>query len=39
MVRFRQTDLWPDYTGFDVDTLETEVSERWLMPAERRDRN
>ncbi|WP_433756782.1 SH3-like domain-containing protein [Nocardia sp. CA-135398] len=34
VVRFRQIDLWPKYTGFDVDTLETEVSERWLEPAE-----
>lgn len=33
VVRFRQKDLWPNYTGFDVDTLETEVSERWLVPA------
>ncbi|MER7283839.1 SH3-like domain-containing protein [Dactylosporangium sp. NPDC000244] len=33
VVRFRQKDLWPDYTGFDVDTLETECSERWLEPA------
>ncbi|SDC64722.1 SH3-like domain-containing protein [Rhodococcus tukisamuensis] len=34
VVRFRQRDLWPQYTGFDVDTLETECSERWLAPAE-----
>jgi hypothetical protein len=34
VVRFRQRDLWADYTGFDVDTLETECSERWLAPAE-----
>jgi hypothetical protein len=34
VVRFRQKDLWPNYTGFDVDTLETEVSEHWLEPAE-----
>lgn len=34
VVRFRQRDLWPDYTGVDVDTLETEVSERWLVPAD-----
>ncbi|MEV6321339.1 SH3-like domain-containing protein [Nocardia sp. NPDC051787] len=34
VVRFRQQDLWPSYTGFDADTLETEVSERWLEPAE-----
>jgi hypothetical protein len=33
VVRFRQRDLWPDYTGFDVDTLETECSQRWLTPA------
>jgi len=33
VVRFRQRDLWPDYTGLDIDTLETEVSERWLMAA------
>ncbi|WP_433683933.1 SH3-like domain-containing protein [Nocardia sp. CA-119907] len=34
VVRFRQIDLWPKYTGFDVDTLETEMSEHWLEPAE-----
>lgn len=34
VVRFRQQDLWPNYTGFDADTLETEVSEHWLMPAQ-----
>ena len=34
VVRFRQKDLWPSYTGFDVDTLETEMSERWLTPAD-----
>jgi hypothetical protein len=33
VVRFRQKDLWPNYTGFDIDTLETEVSEHWLEPA------
>lgn len=33
VVRFLQTDLWDPYTGFDVDTLETECSERWLAPA------
>lgn len=33
VVRFRQTDLWPNYAGSDVDTVETEASERWLMPA------
>jgi hypothetical protein len=33
VVRFRQRDLWPDYTGHDNDTLETEVAEGWLAPA------
>lgn len=33
VVRFNQRDLWPEYTGSDKDTLETEFSERWLMPA------
>ena len=28
---FKQTDLWPDYPKkFGTDTLETELSERWL---------
>jgi hypothetical protein len=34
VVRFRQRDLWPGYTGLDRDTLETEVAEGWLVPAE-----
>ena len=34
VVRFLQKDLWPNYTGFDIDTLETEVSEHWLEPAD-----
>lgn len=34
VVRFMQRDLWPDYTGLDIDTLETEFSERWLVPAD-----
>ena len=30
---FKQTDLWPDYPKkFAGDTLETELSERWLEP-------
>ncbi|MEV7008295.1 SH3-like domain-containing protein [Streptosporangium sp. NPDC051022] len=32
VVRFKQTELWPDYTGFSQDTLESEFSERWLQP-------
>lgn len=34
VVRFRQRDLWPNYTGCAGDTLETECSERWLEPAQ-----
>jgi hypothetical protein len=34
VVRFRQRDLWSDYTGLGLDTLETEVAEGWLLPAE-----
>ncbi len=30
MVRFKLTDLWTDYGGAPIDTLETEFSERWL---------
>jgi hypothetical protein len=33
VVRFRQQDLWPNYTGHAIDTLQTEVSERWMLPA------
>lgn len=32
MVRFKMTDLWSDYGGAPIDTLETEFSERWLAP-------
>lgn len=31
IVRFRQRDLWDTYTGSDVDTLQTEIPERWLQ--------
>lgn len=31
---FKQRDLWPEYNeAFSNDTLETELSERWLEPA------
>lgn len=31
---FKQKDLWPEYSDtFEGDTLETELSERWLEPA------
>jgi nitrile hydratase subunit beta len=30
-VRFRQKDLWPDYTGSDGDTLDIDIYEHWLV--------
>lgn len=30
MVRFKLADLWSDYAGAPIDSLETEFSERWL---------
>ncbi|CAM2904476.1 MULTISPECIES: SH3-like domain-containing protein [Legionella] len=30
MVRFKMTDLWDDYGGPAIDTLDTELSERWI---------
>ena len=32
-VRFRQSELWPDYSGSPRDTLEIELYEHWLAPA------
>lgn len=32
-VHFRQTDIWPDYVGNNADTLEIELYDHWLMPA------
>ena len=32
-VRFRQTDLWPGYSGNSRDTLEIELYEHWLAEA------
>jgi nitrile hydratase len=29
-VRFRQIDVWPDYSGFDNDTLDIDIFEHWL---------
>jgi hypothetical protein len=33
IVRFRQKDIWPDYP-FANDTLQTELPDRWLEPAD-----
>jgi hypothetical protein len=32
-VRFLQRELWPDYSGSKLDTLEIEIYEHWLAPA------
>ena len=32
-VRFKQTDIWPGYSGPQHDILEIEVFEHWLRPA------
>jgi hypothetical protein len=32
IVRFKMTDLWEPYTGCPNDTLQAEISERWLEP-------
>ncbi|HEY1968649.1 MAG TPA: SH3-like domain-containing protein [Pseudonocardia sp.] len=33
IVRFRMADLWEAYTGPPNDTLQAEISQRWLQPA------
>lgn len=35
-VRFDQRTLWPDYRGRDGDSVEIEIYEHWLEPAEER---
>lgn len=32
-VRFRQVDLWPDYSGAERDTVDIDLMEHWLDPA------
>jgi hypothetical protein len=29
-VRFRQAEIWPDYTGPTADTIEIEIYQHWL---------
>ena len=29
-IRFRQSDLWPDYEGSDKDSLDIDIYEHWL---------
>ena len=31
-VRFKQAELWPNYTGPASDTLESDIYEHWLKP-------
>ena len=33
-VHFKQNMLWPDYAGPSLDTVEIEIFEHWLEPAE-----
>jgi nitrile hydratase len=32
-IRFRQRDLWPDYSGTEHDHVEIEIFQHWLEPA------
>ncbi|HWK44284.1 MAG TPA: SH3-like domain-containing protein [Stellaceae bacterium] len=33
-VRFRQAEIWPDYRGQPEDSIEIEIYQHWLEPAE-----
>ncbi|MGP6156206.1 MAG: SH3-like domain-containing protein [Vulcanimicrobiaceae bacterium] len=35
-IRFAQCELWPDYGGPAGDTVDVELYEHWLEPAEER---
>lgn len=37
-VRFRQKELWPAYRGSDDDTVDVDIYEHWLSPADARTR-
>lgn len=32
-VRFRQTEVWPEYQGLPDDTVDVEIYHHWLEPA------
>jgi hypothetical protein len=36
LVRFRQSELWPDYAGPADDVLTAEIYEHWLEPPPKR---
>ena len=33
-VRFAQREVWPDYAGAPADTVDLEIYQHWLEPAE-----
>ena len=33
-VRFKQAEVWPDYDGDENDTIDVEIYQHWLEPAE-----
>ncbi len=35
-VRFRQSDVWPDYRGPGTDTVDIEIFQHWLEPGDAR---
>lgn len=35
-VRFRQSEVWPDYRGPAADTVDIEIYQHWLEPGEGR---
>ena len=35
-VRFRQSQIWPDYRGLATDTVDIEIYQHWLEPGEAR---
>ncbi len=35
-IRFAQRELWPDYAGAAGDSVDVEIYEHWLEPAEER---
>jgi nitrile hydratase subunit beta len=37
-VRFLQREIWPDYSGLERDTVEVEIYQHWLEPAEETSR-
>ena len=32
-VRFRQKDVWKNYSGAETDTVDVDIYEHWLLPA------